>query len=54
MNDSYVPLLDNDNKKSTSYKKYGAAFGVTGMTVAAALLLSGRSKAPVKFPTDLA
>ena len=53
MDDSYVPPLINDNKKSTSYKKYGAALGVTGMTVAVALLLSGRSNASVKSPTEL-
>ena len=36
--------VDNDNK-TTTYKKYGAALGVTGITLAAALLLTGRSKA---------
>ena len=48
--DSFTPLIEN--KPATSYKKYGAALGVTGLTVAAALLLSGRSAAPVR-PTDL-
>ena len=48
--DSYAPLIENN--KPTTYKKYGAALGVTGLTLAAALLLSGRSKAPVR-PTDL-
>lgn len=48
--DSYAPLIENN--KPTTYKKYGAAIGVTGLTIAAALLLSGRSKAPVR-PTDL-
>jgi hypothetical protein len=48
--DSYTPLIEN--KPTTFYKKYGAALGVTGLTVAAALLLSGRSAAPVR-PTDL-
>ena len=51
--ESYVPLIQDDNKKSTSYKKYGAALGVAGITLAAALLLSGRSNAPVKSPSEL-
>lgn len=53
MDDSYQPLIENENKKSTSYKKFGAALGVTGITLAAALLLSGRSEAPVQRPTSL-
>ena len=51
MDDQYVPLIE-DNKKSTTYKKYGAALGVAGITVAAALLLSGKQKAPV-MPAEL-
>jgi hypothetical protein len=46
MDDQYAPLIE-DNKKSTSYKKYGAALGVAGITAAAALLFSGKQKAPV-------
>ena len=34
-----------NNDKTTTYKKYGAALGVTGLTLAATLLLSGRSEA---------
>ena len=50
--DSYVPLIQDDNKKSTTYKKYGAALGVAGITLAAALLLSGRSNAPLESPVE--
>jgi len=39
--------------KSATFKKYGAALGVAGITVAAALLLAGRSKAPVQMPTNI-
>jgi len=41
--------------KSTTYKKYGAALGVAGISVAAALLLAGGSTkaAHTEFPTDL-
>jgi hypothetical protein len=48
----YTPLIESE-KKNTSFKKYGAALGVTGFTVAAALLLAGRSKAPAQAPVDL-
>jgi len=44
-NDVYI----NDNKSTTS-KKYGAAIGVAGVTLAAALLLAGRSNAPAQLP----
>ena len=45
------PLLAAENSKP---KKYGAAaLGITGMTIAAALLLAGRSKVEVKPPTEL-
>tara|TARA_B110000285_G_C14660803_1_gene395983 strand:+ start:146 stop:337 length:192 start_codon:yes stop_codon:yes gene_type:complete len=42
--------LLNDNK--TTYKKYAAGLGVTGVTLAAALLLAGRSKASPQLPTS--
>ena len=44
--------VENDNK-TTSYKKFGAALGVTGITVAAALLLAGSSKAPAHTAPEL-
>ena len=49
---NYTPLIDNENK-NTSYKKYGAALGVTGITVAAALLLAGRSNVTEQEPASL-
>jgi len=54
MDDHYEPLVASDNK-STTYKKYGAALGVAGISVAAALLLAGGSTkaAHTEFPTDL-
>jgi hypothetical protein len=49
---NYTPLIDASEQK-TSYKKYGAALGVTGLTVAAALLLAGRSKVTEQEPATL-
>jgi hypothetical protein len=49
---NYTPLIESENKP-VSYKKYGAALGVTGITVAAALLLAGSSTGPAQEPTGL-
>jgi len=49
---NYTPLLDADERK-TSYKKYGAALGVTGITIAAALLLAGRTQVTEQEPAAL-
>ena len=58
LKNTYLPIMDNytrveaDNK-TTSYKKFGAALGVAGITVAAALLLAGSSKAPAQTAPEL-
>ena len=44
--------FEQTNKDDT-FKKYRTALGVTGITVAAALLLAGRQKAPIQYPNNL-
>jgi hypothetical protein len=52
--DHYEPLVGEKKTNSASYKKYAAGLGVTGVTVAAALLMAGGGGSGSKAPSGQA